>query len=147
MLAAMITVTGALGAALLTGVRRLGLWPLARSAPRSSRWARAGDLRRLVVPQPLPGRLVLGRVNGRLVAAEQRHSVIVIAPTQSGKTTSLAVPAITYVGATNARRTAPTTQANDGTSPTSLTISARGVVNGARAAGSLRRGGVHVRTS
>ena len=31
---------------------------------------------------------------GRLVAAEQRHSVIVIAPTQSGKTTGLAVPAV-----------------------------------------------------
>ena len=77
--------------------RALVAWdcgPGAQPASRSSRWARAGDVRRLVVRAPSSGRLVLGRVAGRLVAAEQRHSVIVIAPTQSGKTTGLAVPAV-----------------------------------------------------
>jgi type IV secretion system protein VirD4 len=80
--------------ALAVGARRIGLWPRARPTSRASRWARAGDVRRLFVRTPRPGGLVLGRVAGRLVAAEQRHSVIVIAPTQSGKTTGLAVPAI-----------------------------------------------------
>jgi type IV secretion system protein VirD4 len=93
-LAAMLAAAAALVAALLAGARRLGLWPPPHPASRSSRWARAGDVRRLVVRAPSPGRLVLGRVAGRLVAAEQRHSVIVIAPTQSGKTTGLAVPAV-----------------------------------------------------
>ncbi len=39
-------------------------------------------------------RIVLGRVRGRMVAAEAHHSVLVIGPTQSGKTTSLVIPAI-----------------------------------------------------
>jgi type IV secretion system protein VirD4 len=93
-LAAMLAAAGAVVAVLLAGARRLGLWPAPAPTSRSSRWARAGDVRRLVVRAPAPGRLVLGRVAGRLVAAEQRHSVIVIAPTQSGKTTGLAVPAV-----------------------------------------------------
>lgn len=37
---------------------------------------------------------MLGRARGRLLAAESRQSVVVIAPTQSLKTTGLAVPAI-----------------------------------------------------
>ena len=93
-LAAILTTAAALGAAVAVVARRLGLWPAPHPASRSSRWARRSDVRRLVVRAPSPGRLVLGRVAGRLVAAEQRHSVIVIAPTQSGKTTGLAVPAI-----------------------------------------------------
>ena len=40
------------------------------------------------------GRLVLGRVGSKLVAAEERHSVIVLGPTQSMKTTGFAIPAI-----------------------------------------------------
>ena len=41
-----------------------------------------------------PGRLTLGLVDGRLVAAEPRQSVIVVGPVQTGKTTGFAVPAI-----------------------------------------------------
>ena len=41
-----------------------------------------------------PGRLILGRADGRLVAAEPRQSVIVVGPTQTGKTTGFAIPAI-----------------------------------------------------
>jgi type IV secretion system protein VirD4 len=93
-LAALLAAAGAIVAAVVASARRLGLWPAPRPASQSSRWARAGDVRRLVVRAPASGRLVLGRVAGRLVAAEQRHSVIVIAPTQSGKTTGLAVPAV-----------------------------------------------------
>ncbi len=52
------------------------------------------------VPRRLRGkacgepRIVLGRLRGRDVAAEPHHSVLVIGPTQSGKTSRLVVPAI-----------------------------------------------------
>lgn len=59
-----------------------------------ARWARRGDLRALAVNAPQPARVTLGRVHGRLIAAEARQSAIVIAPTQSLKTTGLAIPAI-----------------------------------------------------
>lgn len=59
-----------------------------------ARWARRRDLQALAVSAPQPGRLTLGRAHGRLIAAEPRQSAIVIAPTQSMKTTGLAVPAI-----------------------------------------------------
>jgi type IV secretion system protein VirD4 len=93
-LAGMVAAATALATAVLAAARRLGIWPSPRPRSRSSRWASTGDVRRLIVRAPRPGRLVLGRVAGRLVAAEPRHSVIVIAPTQSGKTTGLAVPAV-----------------------------------------------------
>ena len=73
-----------------------------RAGPSSAGWARPADLRLLRLrrgasrQQP---RLVLGRTAGPgrmsgLVATESRHSVLVIGPTQSGKTTGLAIPAI-----------------------------------------------------
>ena len=62
--------------------------------PTSARWARTHDLRTLHVKAPTRGRLTLGRVDGRLVAAEERQSVIVIGPVQTGKTSGFAVPAI-----------------------------------------------------
>lgn len=61
---------------------------------RTARWARRRDLRPLHRRRRESGRLSLGRVNGRLVAAEPRQSVIVIGPTQTGKTTGFAIPAI-----------------------------------------------------
>jgi type IV secretion system protein VirD4 len=63
-------------------------------ATRSARWARKRDLRCLVVGGPSRGRVTLGRHRRRLLAAEARQSVIVVAPTQTGKTTGLAVPAL-----------------------------------------------------
>ena len=48
----------------------------------------------MAVKKAQPGRLTLGRSGGRLLAAEPRQSVIVFAPTQSMKTTGLAVPAL-----------------------------------------------------
>lgn len=66
-----------------------------RSSPESqpTGWASGRDLRRLRAT-PGEGRLVLGRAGRRLVAVESRHSLLVLGPTQSGKTTGLAVPAI-----------------------------------------------------
>src|SRR5680860_1369908 len=81
----------------------LGSARLARRGPWSShvgrgesgaRWARASDLRALVVRRAQPGRLTLGRLGRRLVATEPRASTIVIGPSQSGKTAGLAIPAI-----------------------------------------------------
>ena len=46
------------------------------------------------MPRPPGDRLVLGRAGRRLLAAEAGQSVIVVGPTQSGKTTGFAVPAI-----------------------------------------------------
>jgi len=67
----------------------------------SARWARSTDLRPLTVDHRTartglapPGRLVLGRAGGRLLAAEPAQSVVVFGPTQSRKTTGFAVPAI-----------------------------------------------------
>ncbi|MBA3566223.1 MAG: type IV secretory system conjugative DNA transfer family protein [Actinobacteria bacterium] len=61
---------------------------------RTARWARPRDLRTLFVRGHEPGRLILGRAEGRLVAAESRQSAIVVGPTQTGKTTGFAIPAI-----------------------------------------------------
>jgi type IV secretion system protein VirD4 len=65
-----------------------------KSGARTARWARRRDLRSLLVRRHEPGRLILGRAEGRLVAAESRQSAIVIGPTQTGKTTGFAIPAI-----------------------------------------------------
>jgi type IV secretion system protein VirD4 len=77
-----------------------------RSGPRSAsggrralvaggaKWATRRDLRALARRRPGAGRLVLGRTGHRLLATEARHSVLVFGPTQSGKTTGLAIPAI-----------------------------------------------------
>jgi type IV secretion system protein VirD4 len=59
-----------------------------------ARWARPRDLRPLRIREAVPGRLSLGVVDGRLVAAEPRQSVIVVGPVQTGKTSGFAVPAI-----------------------------------------------------
>lgn len=63
-------------------------------SPNAARWARPRELRALTVRAAARGRVTLGRHRGRLLAAEERQSVIVVAPTQTGKTTGLAVPAL-----------------------------------------------------
>ena len=69
-----------------------------RHRRQPARWAGSADLGDLVVPggpRPPPvGRLVLGQVGRRRVAAERAQSVLVFGPTQSHKTTGFAVPAI-----------------------------------------------------
>jgi type IV secretion system protein VirD4 len=61
---------------------------------RSAKWATSGDLADLRVRRPEPGRITLGHYRRALVAAEARASVMVVGPTQSGKTTGLVVPAM-----------------------------------------------------
>lgn len=60
----------------------------------AARWARRRDLRALRVRGSQSGRVTLGLSGGGLLAGEERQSAIVIAPTQSMKTTGLAVPAL-----------------------------------------------------
>ena len=67
---------------------------------QGARWATLPDTRPLRVRQrSARNRLVLGAVSGvslgrPLVASEARHSVLVLGPTQSGKTSAMAIPAI-----------------------------------------------------
>jgi type IV secretion system protein VirD4 len=79
--------------ALWSGSRRLGLHGSHAGSPPSARWATRRELAALRVREPQRGRLTLGRA-GSLLAAEERQSVIVVAPSQSGKTTGLAIPAL-----------------------------------------------------
>jgi len=87
----------------LGGPVRSGLrWPPRRDRltrpegpGRGARWATRRDLRPLIVARGGgTGRVVLGRVGRSLVATESRHSVLVVGPTQSGKSTAIAVPAL-----------------------------------------------------
>lgn len=88
-LALIVATVGAAGAFIASHV----LQRVARQS-RAARWARTRDLRYLTVGCPAAGRVTLGRHRNRLLAAEARQSVIVVAPTQTGKTTGLAVPAL-----------------------------------------------------
>ena len=80
-------------------------WTVARLARRRRKpagprgatgaaWAERADLRPLAVRRPGGGRLVVGRAGPTLVAVETGQSLLVAGPTQSGKTTGLAIPAI-----------------------------------------------------
>ena len=60
----------------------------------AARWAKPRDLKALLVRRPQPGRLTLGTVGRRLVATEAQHSVAVIGPAGTGKTTGFAIPAL-----------------------------------------------------
>jgi type IV secretion system protein VirD4 len=105
--AALVLVVGGLAAA-IAGVAWLGRWRrhaggsasshhrLASLLPRRREpgWAARGDLHNLTVSQPPGDRIVLGRAGRTLLAAEARQSVLLVGPTQSGKTSGLAIPAI-----------------------------------------------------
>jgi type IV secretion system protein VirD4 len=60
----------------------------------TAHWAKPRDLKPLLVRKPRPGRLTLGTVGRRLVATEAQHSVAVIGPAGTGKTTGFAIPAL-----------------------------------------------------
>ncbi len=63
--------------------------------PIGARWATRRDLRAVTARVARPGHLVIGKVGRhRLLATEARHSILVFGPTQSGKTSGLAIPAI-----------------------------------------------------
>jgi type IV secretory pathway TraG/TraD family ATPase VirD4 len=60
-------------------------------------WASGRELRLLTVREPEPGRVILGRTPGafgRLLAAEDCHSVLVFGPTGSYKTSALVIPGV-----------------------------------------------------
>jgi type IV secretion system protein VirD4 len=60
-------------------------------------WASNRELRLLTVHDPEPGRVILGHTPGllgRLLAAEDCHSVLVFGPTGSYKTSALVIPAV-----------------------------------------------------
>jgi type IV secretory pathway TraG/TraD family ATPase VirD4 len=60
-------------------------------------WASGRELRLLTVRDPEPGRVILDRtprVPGRLLAAEDCHSVLVFGPTGSYKTSALVIPGV-----------------------------------------------------
>lgn len=91
----LVATLGIVGCVILA--RRLQVTPgssSGRKGDAAARWARGRDLRDLGVSGPERGRVILGRSGHRLLAAEERQSAIVIAPTQSLKTTGLAVPTL-----------------------------------------------------
>ncbi|HEY7961014.1 MAG TPA: type IV secretory system conjugative DNA transfer family protein [Solirubrobacteraceae bacterium] len=89
---ALLAVIALLGAAALllawASSRRRGV----RS--RAARFAKRRALAELHVPGAQAGRLILGVHHGSTVAAQARASVMVLGPSQSGKTTGLVVPAL-----------------------------------------------------
>ena len=100
LLAILATAWVYLSAALRSARRRIGRSMVVerQTAPADqvgpAGWARPQLFRELYVRAPTPWRVTLGRVNGRLVAAEPLQSVIALGPTQSQKTSGLAIPAI-----------------------------------------------------
>jgi type IV secretion system protein VirD4 len=100
LLAVLVTAWVYLSAALRSLRRRMGrVSVVERVAPAPERvgpagWARPQLFRELYVRGPVPWRVTLGRVNGRLVAAEPLQSVIALGSTQSQKTSGLAIPSI-----------------------------------------------------
>ncbi len=73
---------------------RIGAFMGRGAAPKSAKLAQSNDLSALIVRSPQQGRIVLGRAGGKLLAAALRASVLVFGPTQTGKTTGVAVPTI-----------------------------------------------------
>ena len=100
LLAILATAWVYLSAALRSARRRIGRSIVVerQTAPADqvgpAGWARPQLFRELYVRAPTPWRVSLGRVNGRLVAAEPLQSVIALGPTQSQKTSGQVIPAI-----------------------------------------------------
>jgi len=65
-----------------------------RGRERAASWATGGQLAELRVARAEAGRITLGSHAGKLIAAESRVSVLVVGPSQSGKSTGVNVPAI-----------------------------------------------------
>ncbi len=92
--------------AVLTGLVALLVWaatrpaagraPAAGGAPAPDRaaWAGPPARRALWLPKDDPDRLVVGVAGGRKLAVRDRHSLLVIGPAHSGKTSGVTVPAV-----------------------------------------------------
>jgi type IV secretion system protein VirD4 len=61
---------------------------------RAAHFASRGELSELRVRGPEPGRVTLGVHHRAVIASEPRASVMVVGPSQSGKTTGIVVPAL-----------------------------------------------------
>lgn len=58
-------------------------------------YATKKELKTIIVKTPTSNRLILGKLSrGNLIATETNHSVIVIGPTQSGKTSGFVIPSV-----------------------------------------------------
>jgi type IV secretion system protein VirD4 len=91
-----VTVAVALAGAALV-FSRVGRGPdPAVERDRAPAWGTRRQVPHLLIRRPEPGRIVLGRLGrrGPLVAAEPRRSVLVVAPTQAGKTSRFVVPGV-----------------------------------------------------
>ena len=90
----LVALSFCLGAGLV--LRRVRTRPIGTRRPvdDGAVWAQGASLRPLTVRRPGAGRLVVGRVGRALLAVERGHSLLVVGPTQSGKTSGLAIPAI-----------------------------------------------------
>jgi type IV secretion system protein VirD4 len=86
----LLVVMAVLAAAALL-IARAGRRP---ARTRAARFASRGDLSQLRIHNPEPGRVTLGIHHRAIIASEPRASVMVIGPSQSGKTTGIVVPAI-----------------------------------------------------
>ena len=80
-------------ATLLKRSKAFGL-PKSTKDNHAATWATRGEIKNLVVGKNISGRLILGKVNSKLIATEVNQSVLITGPTQSGKTSGLAIPAI-----------------------------------------------------
>src|SRR6516165_407614 len=65
-----------------------------RAGSGAARYASRADLAPLRVARPGAGRVILGTHGRALIAAEARASVLLVGPSQSGKTSGLVVPAV-----------------------------------------------------
>lgn len=92
--AVLLTSLIAVAAATVAGWVALRRMRDATPGRRAARWATRSDLAELRVGRPQRGRITLGHHRRALIAAEERASVMVVGPTQSGKTTGLVVPAM-----------------------------------------------------
>jgi len=96
-LMALLITVGVTAATCIGTLRRRGP---RRERDRSPSWATANQVRDLLIRHPgraTERRVVLGRLDrarGGLVAAEARRSVMVVAPTQAGKTTRFVIPTV-----------------------------------------------------
>jgi type IV secretion system protein VirD4 len=73
----------------------LAAWVARRGAHgRAASFASRGELSQLRVRRPQAGHLTLGVHHGALIAAEERSSVLLVGPSQAGKTRGLVVPAL-----------------------------------------------------
>jgi type IV secretion system protein VirD4 len=89
-----VVAAGFVGWLILERARSRGSFEHRVAGRTRSGFARRAELRALTVATPTPGRLTLGTVRSRLIAAETQTSLAVVGPTGCGKTAGFAIPAL-----------------------------------------------------